>query len=411
MVKKLSIEKVFEFLFLLYVFILPFGHFTAIRFISLYVSMLLFGYLLFSKRLEYENNNLILKIFIFYVVWSIFSVLVNEVDILRSIKEMKNNLLEQLFIAIVIVSYFDKPKLFEKLIFVLVLSYLVITISSVIELLYYYFNGNIVSILNRNDRGVFHFWGGYARISAIYLPIMIGYFIYKKNWTFGGIIFLISFGLILLYKSASIIVFLSLVLVIIALLFSKNKKIIMISGLLILGGIFLTDKFILHSYFQNKIFNEKNYNLNNSHALSSRVGIWQGIFETLDTKKHILLGYGYGWKKLVEVSEKCKKIYKKDIFDFPIHEKNPHNTYMEILFTTGIVGLISILSIIVLSLVYSLKSNFILVNYVVFPTILSFTLNSLTNGYWEGSGGKIMIILLISSVLFFNLNEKNLKIM
>jgi O-antigen ligase len=394
--KNLTAEKVLEFLFSSYVFVLAFGHFNVIRYPAIYISFILLGYLVFSKRIEFKNNNFALKVFVFYSIWSIASILINYIDIYQSFKEIKNNLVEQLIIATIVVGYFNTPKKFEKLILILVLSYITLTFLSSIELLFHYFNNDITPILDRGARKVFYFWNGYARVSAIYFPIMIGYFIYKRKFLLGGFISLISFILVLLYASSSIIVFLILVTLFIFILkFYNRKRIIFTIGLLIIGVSFTADKFLLYSSIENKIFDLKKYDLTDPHALSGRGYIWRGVLMSLNEPKNILFGYGYGWKKMELVMKKNKISEKNEAL------KNPHNTYFEILFTTGIIGLLSILLIAGKSLIYALKSNLILIKYVVAPVILSFLLNSITNGYWEGTSGKVMIILFVAPFIFY----------
>jgi O-antigen ligase len=420
-IKNITIYNIFLGLFSIYVFIIPFAHTAAIRNISLYGSMLLFIVLVMKKEIILNYKNIIFGIFTLYFLEAIVSIFINQVDVSGSLKEIKQNLFEQFYILIVVLSVFKTKKNILYLVKVLAFSYITLTLLSFIEVAYFDYKYGFEYLLQTWQRGEYRFWGGYSRISVIYLPILFGYIVYMwkcfaKNSKIVYIsILLISVFLVILYQSSSVIVFLAISLII-PFLFAKDKKLFFIG--LIIGSlsIFAFDKLILNGKITNKIFDPIAYKFNNFYALDGRSGIWQGVTVTLDDLNTKLLGYGYGWKKLSIITKKEKylKKYKEknDVAfsyfkDLGYGKANPHNTYLEILFTTGIIGLFLILSLLFISCYSILKYKNKLAIFIILPLLISFMLNALTNGYWEGGSGKIIVIFFAFAYLMKELNEKN----
>jgi len=423
-IKNIKIFNVFQLLFFIYIFIIPFQHTAAIRNISLYLSMSIFLYLFIVKEIRINYKNIIFILFGLFFINSILSILINQIDIAGSIKELRTNLFEQFYILVVVLSVFNTKEKITQLLKILIFSYIIITCGALYEVVLNYINNELNIILNTSNRDSFNFFNSFARLSVVYLPILFGYFLLNinvflfKEKIFFSFIFLISFFLMILYQSESITIFL-IVALFISLLFkfkSKLKFIFFIFSLLILY-IIIINKMMIYSKITKELLSINHYNLDNPYALSGRVGLWKGTLITLDNKKHILFGYGYGWKKLALVAgkDKYKDIYKKtnnkiayDYFNINMYGKNnPHNGYLEVLFTTGAINLVIFILIIVLSIYFCFKTNNEISKYILLPVLISYMLNNLTNGYWEGGFGKIiMIIFAVSYLLYKESNEK-----
>ncbi len=419
MQQKINKKNIFIFLFGLYIFIIPFSHMTSIRYISLCLSATLFLYLVVKKEISLEYKNLLFIIFLVYLLESLLSISINKIDIYNSLKAIKSNLLEQIYIIIVIFSFFNTKEKIFLLIKILISSYIVISLLSIFEIIKFYNTMGLDFIKNKSLRGDFRFWNGYSRLSALYFPILIGYYFYlikntcKKKNNLYIIVIIISFFLFFLYGSTTPLVFTFTAIIISSIYIFDWKKILTLILIIIIFSSII-NTFVLNNAISNKITKTSQYN-----SLIERFDIWEGIFATLKTPTTILLGHGYGWKKLALIAKKDLNEVKKENyvktkyypkFDYFSRGKygniNPHNGYLEILFTGGIIGLILFLTVILLTLRYIFISKNNVSKIMILPVIISFILNNFTNGYWQGNGGKIIVIFFAIGYILYNLSKR-----
>jgi|GEM_PF-5331449 len=350
-------EKLFQFLFTLYVFILPIPHMPAIRNIALFSSLLLFIYLGFKGKLYFPSSlSQRWKLFLFFLIGGIFfsnliGLALQQVDITGSLKQVWENLLEDVYIFWAILLFFNRPTRLKFLLRGFIYGFLFLTFFAFGNVIWSYFHFGWSQILNRLNRvSNFYWWAGYSRIGTIYLPILIGFLVEFwrefNRWEKWGLVVggIIGIGLLLLYRSAGpAILTLSALALIGWLKVGPSRLITILGGIGMVGIIYFYD---VHLTKERKIFNLSQYDLlHNPGSLDGRGGLWKGFLLLLDTPEKVVFGYGYGWKKFGIIGKKFRARFKMEnnyesykMFSGYGHA-NPHNTYIEVLMDGGVVGL------------------------------------------------------------------------
>ncbi|MEO1942342.1 MAG: O-antigen ligase family protein, partial [Campylobacterales bacterium] len=336
--------------------------------------------------------------------------LLQRVDIGGSLFEIWSNLTEDLYILVATLLLYRTRGEILRILGHLATGYLIITFASGLEVVKFYLEKGWAFLMDRSNRAPYYWWGGFARLSALYLPITAGWAVVVwprltslLRWVVGIGIGL-GFLLMLLYRSSGPIVLTSGGLLLLLLLRLNPKKGWFLVGLIgLVGGAFLFDRTI----GERKIFNPREYDLfHNQWSFNGRGGQWKGFLEMLDTPKKVLFGYGYGWKKFGEIGalhyrERFKREGNWNGYRFfcCYGSANPHNGYLEVLIESGIVGEVLFLFLLGYGFKLGWEGGEIGQN-VGLPFLLSYTLNSILNGYWEGNGGKLLF--LIISLLFLS---------
>jgi O-antigen ligase len=313
-------------------------------------------------------------------------------------------LAEDLYILVATLLLYRSRGEILRLLTHLVVGYLIITFASGVEVVKFYFTKGWAFLMDRAHRAPYYWWGGFARLSALYLPITAGWAVVVwprltplLRWGVGVGIGL-GFLLMLLYRSSGPIVLTSGALLLLLLLRFRPRKIWIIVGVVgLVGGAFLFDRTI----GEGKIFNPREYDLlHNQWSFNGRGGQWRGFLEMLDTPEKVLFGYGYGWKKFGEIGalhyrERFKREGNWNGYQFfcCYGSANPHNGYLEVLIESGVVGEVLFLLLLGYGFKLALQQGEI-GRYIGLPFLVSYTLNSLLNGYWEGNGGKLLFLII-----------------
>jgi len=176
----------------------------------------------------------------------------------------------------------------------------------------------------------------------------------------------------------------------------------------VIGGAYLFDTY-LNPY--PKIFNWRQYDiLHNQQSFNGRGGMWKGYFQMLDTPEKLAFGYGYGWKKLGEIGKNYRPLFKKEgnqrAFNFfdGYGKSNPHNTYIEVLMDSGVIGELLFLILVGVGLYWGWRGGE-LGRVVIVPFFISYILNSFINGFWQENGGKFLFFMVGVGVIAY-LTEK-----
>ena len=138
-----------------------------------------------------------------------------------------------------------------------------------------------------------------------------------------------------------------------------------------------------------------------NYSLVERYAIWRSTLEMVETRP--LLGYGMGWKKLHDVAYK-EGFYANwqtrhdwldewaiRYFDTTGYGgSNPHNSFVQLLFETGALGLMAFLSILISTGVIAFKTRGINGVAWLWPcvsaSLLAYLIINLMNGLWLASG-------------------------
>lgn len=402
-----NINKIFEFFFILYIFVLPFNHMTTFKSIGLIGSLLFFSYLIYRKEIIIKID-IVLLLIVLYFIYCLVSIFFIGIDIKASLQSLKTGLLEQCFIYLVVVFYFYQKNKISTLLYSMSISYILLVVLSLFEVFVFWYNNGIVFDRNIND--AFYFYSGFSHVSVLFFPLFVGFFLCQeaKLNLYVKIIYIlfvvISFFLILYYQSTTISV-ISFFVLVYALFIKLDKRYFFYFLFFIMSFLFIFESNNEYKLFQ-KITKIENFNLvNNNNALSGRSGLWHGLWTCMDN--HFILGYGYGWEKVQivcssgDILEKIQKngnewgwMYFKNVSYGSV---NPHNTYLEILFSNGIIGLTAVMLLLFYNIFLILKNiKQHKVYYVLFlPIFVSYLLSSFMNGYWiDSNHAKILMILI-----------------
>jgi O-antigen ligase len=384
---------------------------VALRNISLFGSMvLLIAGLFLGKIPKPKLSAPPLLLGLGLGVANLIGIAVQQVDISGSLREFWGNMFEDLYIVVAVLTLFPTRQLWERLITLLVASYLIIALFSLIEVVKTYFTYGWDTLMDRNYRSIYRWWGGFSRLSALYLPIAVGWAVLNwKGWSrwvkIGvGAGLLLGFGLMVLYRSSAPIVLTTASIMVLLLFYYRPKKIwILFSALLLVGATYIFDTY----WGGKKIFNPASYDvLHNPQSFDGRGGVWRGFLDLMDSPEKWIIGYGYGWKKFGEIGKEYRPLYLEEnntkAYNFFIGygSANPHNGYLEVLVESGVVGEFLFLLLLGLGLYWAWRGG-AMGRYLILPFLLSYISNSFFNGYWEGNGGKLLFLLLTIAYLSY----------
>ena len=146
------------------------------------------------------------------------------------------------------------------------------------------------------------------------------------------------------------------------------------------------------------------YVTNEHQGLNDRLAIWSGALDMI--KDRPVTGWGYGWKKLSTVAkeqgylERWDKTGRTYLYysEKGYGSANPHNLAIQILFETGIIGLLSFLffwGTLAVKAAAAPRADrgegASLLRYGAAGVLFSYVLINYTNGLWEESFGILMM--------------------
>lgn len=161
--------------------------------------------------------------------------------------------------------------------------------------------------------------------------------------------------------------------------------------------------------------NEQGYS-----SFYERRSIWKGAFDMIEDRP--LLGYGLGWQKFYDVAYQNGYYVKWEQSDKPIDRAvvkyfnyvqkgscNPHNVWVQILFETGALGLLTYVSMLIVLIFRALKAlkgkHQSAVSrcfaYGTLAYMLSYLIINMMNGLWLGAGATLTLMI-VSEILFNN---------
>lgn len=286
------------------------------------------------------------------------------------------------------------------------------------------FNGYIKS----NDSSVFfyHNLSSIVGLNAIYFSVycafslfVLLYYFYQFNqkqkyFSIASLVFLLM-SLVLL--SSKNLIFITIIGAILFLIkeskFAYKKWIILSSVLIFLASIALIkpvkDRFLVEINANTEVVSLTNYRYDTPFTgLTLRLVIWKICIEIINEKKAWIAGVGVGdFQDLINQKYIEKGIYagNKQLGDTGYIGYGPHNQWMEMLLSTGIIGLVYFIFFIGLSINYFIKNKLILA----FLFMLVFVSVSMTECVLSTNKGIIFFAFFM--VLFNNnklVNEQNI---
>lgn len=356
--------KEMDLLFLaIYFFSLPIAHFTAVQSISITIFILLFLIKFYKninlKPILYFKN--IIYVFFVILLLAIIS-LYNTPDLVRSIKEIKSEILRNfilLFIFFYYTTLIDEKKI-KKIIFII---FIVLSIHSIINIFIWCQHGlwpyRAGGLLDSGGGERFGIWATYMLSASIALFATK----YKKLSLF---LLLISVVSIVANQTRATFVAAIMILTIALSLYIKNKKIkiIFFIFLLVLGGLF-----IQYSQHFSKRYNAKQLvtkfdeiiqlppnnfnNINMDISMLQRLSMWKSALLYRVNDPFVPQEYGR-----FLFGKSIKHNFKNQPQNLPMKiYAQTHNDFIGIFYSLGIFGLFAFLYF----LYYELKISYALI--------------------------------------------------
>jgi len=172
------------------------------------------------------------------------------------------------------------------------------------------------------------------------------------------------------------------------------KMLVLLSFTITLLGLFPVNK----ARYEEMVDIEKDYTQNQWGGRSIRIHKWLNTLELIS--EQAFLGTGSG-----DMQDELQKVYKRNDFMIAYNYRfNPHNQYLQTWAATGLVGLFLLFGILLVSLLYALKSKNTL--YIAFVLLLA--LSMLTESMLERQKGLVFFsfFLLFFGAYYFNNKER-----
>jgi O-antigen ligase len=233
---------------------------------------------------------------------------------------------------------------------------------------------------------------------AIYLVLHEILFNYKLNKVFiffySCFAFVMTFNMFITAGRAGQIMFFAMLAILIYQYFINQKiKALIISSLLIFLIFFTAyhNSSIFHKRVDIAIKNFKNYDSDKFTSVGLRLAMFKNSWEII--KKNPLIGVGTG-----DFKDEYTKINQINTPELP-GTHNPHNMYILVLVQTGLIGLISFLSIIYLQIKFALSQKILFVRNLGIALPLLFSLIMLSDTYLLGHYTSLLYVF-FSSFLY-----------
>jgi len=403
-----------RFFLYMFIFLQPVNRFNSFREIAFGGLLVCFLLKLFKgglKDIRFSDGTIVALFLL--TAWSLLVSLLGPYPV-DSLKAMENNLLAQLLIFLVIITEFKTLRELKKLFWIVISSFLLVTLISVFEVVNL---TNYDQLLKSHDMFTHKmFIGGYANHATFYLPFILSWLIAfdeprVRKWVGLGTL-ITGIVVVFVYSHRTALIALPSAFFIILLLTRKYKLLLAacLFAIIAAAAIGLSKSDILSRY--KSLGNPKTYITN--QGVSGRFGVWEGALHII--RERPVTGYGYGWKKMawvaqdLQLAERWRTGYPH-IYDYYVGQAhlsygrvNPHSLVLQILFEIGAVGLLIFLwfwATIIHKIVKIafLKEQSDSRSYMLCSVgvLTSYLMINIPNGFWEDSYGR-MIFFLIASV-------------
>lgn len=351
-----------------------------------------------------EKKELFIKnISILILLSSIFLIMLLGMIYTENLSEGIEQLKDKLpFLLLPILLATSPPALLSdkfKFIKIFSLSVVLMAVFALLKSLYLYYTGmgnyfvydKLSLILNKH-----------TTYYSLYCVIAISYFLYdlllikktSKIVSILSILFLLFFIYLLSVRIAIV------ALIIIGIYFIKVKitsrsNMVFLSLLVILS---LASTLIFSSNYVERFESIKSNpdKIAENNEFNTRIIHWKSALETMSGIDDYLIGKGTGDGK-----KDLYKQYQKNGFLIGYEKKyNAHNQYLEFLMSNGLIAILAYISILLITLIYSIRVNDIFGILVV----LLFVVYSLTESILERQSG-IFIVAILCNILFFSNRE------
>lgn len=257
----------------------------------------------------------------------------------------------------------------------------------------------------------------YAVDSTLLMPIALAVLLYwplqKSVRYFLGAVLLVGIGLVGISAVRTALLCIILVTFFQLLPFLWKRKALTVSVLvaaILIGGVVFKPQIERLAPRYLTILNQQTYRTDGS--LVERYAIWLGTSQLIAERP--LLGYGLGWQKLTQVIhqegfyERWKNSSNELLNTWAVRYfvngpggENPHNLVLQILFETGVLGLLAylwVLGVIAFAAVKcwarrKVDANANAYAQMVVAYAMSYVIINLMNGFWLSAGGTMALLM------------------
>jgi len=387
-------------LLLIYIFFLPFTHFSSPRDTAFVILFILFTVKIFHKGLSINFKDKTVLAFCLLLGVALITSLIGPYPY-ESLNFIRKNLLYQGLVFFVIINEYKSFEDLKPLFYTLFASYALLTVLVLI------YNKPVV-LLNWIEYSDKKYTKGYSLFGVFYIPLALA-FIYsirenlKIKYLLSFFIFL-EFVLCVLNNHRGQIVALIISVTVLTLVAKRFRTFVIALVLCLVTGLVLFQaKPDIYDRYKT-LLSPSTYYTNAYRGWNGRFAIWSGVTDMITERP--LTGYGYGWKKIATVARDGGFLKKwgqesgsyKYFKGMPYGHANPHNLVLQILFEMGILGLGAFLlfwfTIIIKAISGAGKSG-ATANFLKFSAIsvlISYAFVNVANGLWEEVTGVLMIL-------------------
>lgn len=218
------------------------------------------------------------------------------------------------------------------------------------------------------------------------------------KWGLLLLVVLFSIFIFLLQSKAGLLIYFPLLLIVGVYLLNRRKRRIFITISTVVAIVALSFTILsFSSGYGNRLklayedfFNNKSENVDNQHGVGMRLAVWSNSLEVF--KEHFWIGVGAG-----DVVDYLLDAYEDDNLDLVIEKAyNSHNQYLQTSVGVGVLGLISLLSILIWTLFWALRNR----SFLLLLFLVVIALNLLVESMFETRAGADFFPLLYSILVF-----------
>lgn len=386
--------------FMGYLATLPLKPVVAIHNICYVFSLLLFVLAWWRKELHFPRLNPWLLSLGAYAVIGVLGIFINQIDVANSIKDLRNNLFQQLYILFFTLTYIANRPRPVKFLWALCAGFVVLTFMNVLQIAWLWMTAPETFGPDFHIRQI-PYGSGYGLNFQFYFPLLVGLLFSSSRlpalWRVLGLAFcFIALGTGISYNVTSAVIMIALYLLWVAGRYLCRSFKLNIGWLLALVAVFAVVSTLSISQAgheklarQYALIEQGEY----FELLSGRGALWDLAFDCI--KDAPLLGYGYGDKKVAlicgqdryRLAAEARGNTMAGYFQTEGYGKTGfHNQYLETFLISGPIGLLCwlVLWFGALRSAWRQRGEDGFHQLVTIPVTLIFLGGCFFNGLWEG---------------------------
>lgn len=325
----------------------------------------------------------------------------------ESLTALRKDFLVQALILLGAVAFVRSVADIWKMLTVALAGFAAVSLLSLWEIGRYWLENGFSLVIPRTHAS---YWGGYAAIASLYLPLLLGWLLKTHRGSLAKLsgwgLFLSGSVLVILYGSRTPFPVIAIACLALILFLRRWRTFVCAIAIMAVaaGAIQLTANTQLARY--QTLLKSDTYVTNS--GLSQRLSVWEGAWEVISDRPWT--GYGFGWKKLAWVineqgyAERWRNersdiaTYYLDNAKAAYGKVNPHNYVLQVMFEIGAIGLALALAFWLtifktgtglLRQVVNLPARELAA--VLLATLTAYALANITNGQWIGGLANLSI--------------------